>query len=53
MLSGIFSVNKTLFWQKLFEYPGFSSVSEIWEALPQLHFLLKSISILKVLLFGP
>lgn len=44
---------KPLFCQKLFEHPCFSSMSEIWEALPQLHFLLKSISILKVLLFWP
>lgn len=53
MLSELFSVNKTLFWQKLFEHPWFSSVSEMQEALPQLHFLLKSISILKVLPFWP
>lgn len=42
-----------LFGQRLFERACFSSVREIWEALPQLHFLLKTISILKVLLFWP
>lgn len=53
MLSEFFSVHKTLFWQKLFGHLCFSSVSEKQEALPQLHFLLKSRIILEVLLFWP